>query len=97
MKISLVAALAGSTLALAGSAYAQDAGSERVVITHPAITSASVVAPVPVPAALKKPGGDRPISGGGSGGIGGAIGGYYINGTTPSDNRPLTDGPWPYR
>ena len=96
MKIYLIAALAASTLGLAGSAYAQDAGSERVVITHPAIASGSVVVSVPLSGALKKPAGNQAI-GSGSGGIGGAIGGYYINGTTPSDNRQLPGGAWPYR
>jgi len=32
-----------------------------------------------------------------SGGVGGAIGGYYINGTTRADNRPLPGSTWPYR
>jgi hypothetical protein len=34
-----------------------------------------------------------------SGGVGGAIGGYYINGTTPADNQPLPPEwmPWPER
>jgi hypothetical protein len=32
-----------------------------------------------------------------SGGVGGAIGGYYINGTTPSGNLPLPGGPSPTR
>jgi hypothetical protein len=95
MKISLTAALAASTLGLAGSAYAQDA--ERVVVTHAPIASPSVVVPFPVSVALKNPGRDLVVHGGGNGGVGGAIGGYYINGTTPSDNRSLPGGTWPYR
>ena len=30
-----------------------------------------------------------------NGAVGGAIGGRYINGTTPADNSPLPGGPWP--
>jgi len=97
MKISLTAALAASALGLAGSAYAQNAEPERVVVTHAAIASPPVTVPFTVSVALRKPGRDLVVNGGGNGGVGGAIGGYYINGTTPSDNRSLPGGTWPYR
>ena len=98
---SLMVALMGGIIGLASPAFAQDTVSgthvtnvttDRVVVTHDVVVSNRVV----LPTATGNPRWEHAISGGGAGG---AIGGYYINGTTPADNRPLPGGawPWPYR
>ncbi|HYL76625.1 MAG TPA: hypothetical protein VEU96_20595 [Bryobacteraceae bacterium] len=99
---TFIAALVSGIVGLAGPVVAKDngggAGAEgakvatnRVVVTHDVVASRPVVASV----AAGKPSWDfAKLS---SGGIGGSIGGYYINGTTRADNRPLPGGRWPYR
>ena len=97
---SLIAALAGGIIAVAGTAFAQDSDGaakavvapDRVVVTHELVVTHRDA--VPVAAA---PSASNHTIRGGSGGVGGAIGGYYINGSTRADNRPLPGGTWPYR
>jgi hypothetical protein len=93
---TLIAALVSGIVGLAGPVVAKDNGggagpegakvaTNRVVVTHDVVASRPVVPSV----AAGKPSWDfAKLS---SGGIGGSIGGYYINGTTRADNRPL---PW---
>lgn len=89
MKKSLIAAAFGGILGLVSPAFAQDTAvstaPERVVVTREVTTSHRVVEPArlaiaPVDPAIQ------------SGGVGGAIGGYYINGATRADNLPLPGG-----
>jgi hypothetical protein len=103
MNKSLVAALVGGIIGLANPAFAQDSGgsssgadvtTDRVVVTRDVVVTHRVVSPAQVPFATLTPGWELANHGGG---VGGAIGGYYINGTTRADNRPLPGGTWPYR
>jgi hypothetical protein len=89
----ILAVLVCSTVGLAspgfaqGSAGSKDAAPERVVITREVVVTHSVgreaVAPTE-PATL-------------NGGVGGSIGGYYINGATRADNLPLPGKALPLR
>jgi hypothetical protein len=91
MNKSILTALVCGTMGLAspgfaqGSASSADGARERVVITRevvvtPRVERGSHVALAPTEAALR------------SGGVGGSIGGYYINGATRSDNLALPGG-----
>ena len=96
MNKSNFAALVCGTVGLAspgftqGSARSADAAPERVIITREVVVTPRVapgghVAIAPTePATL-------------NGGVGGSIGGYYINGATRADNLPLPGGPLPLR
>ena len=103
MKKSLMAVLAGSIIGMTGPVVAQDTGrvtgetivtTDTVVVTSPVIVTHRVVL---LPEMLAQPRNfDKEVRHQ-SGGVGGAIGGYYINGTTRADNRPLPGSTWPYR
>jgi len=94
-KLILTALVCGS-MGLASPGFAQSSAEgaaaerERVVITRevvvtPRVAPGGSVAIAPTePATL-------------TGGVGGAIGGYYINGATPAGNLPLPGGPVPLR
>ena len=96
MNKSILAALVCGAVGLASPGFAQgSAGSkegapERVVVTREVVVTHRVdragreaVAPTE-PATL-------------NGGVGGSIGGYYINGATRVDNLPLPGRPLPLR
>ena len=93
---TLVAALLAATAALASPALAQTYGSgpnnsadkERVVVAERVISENPTVIERQVVVARRMPDRNTGISKIG-GTVGGAIGGYYINGTTPADNLPL--------
>jgi hypothetical protein len=92
MNNSILAALVYGTIAFASPGFAQtsaansDVAQERVIITRqvaitPRVEPAGRIAIAPTePATL-------------NGGVGGSIGGYYINGATRADNLPITGVP----
>jgi hypothetical protein len=88
MNKSILAALVCGTVGLAspglaqGSAGSTDVAPERVVITREVIVTHRVDRAAHVPNAPAEPA----IR---NGGVGGSIGGYYINGATRADNLPL--------
>ena len=96
LKRFLIAALGSGIVGLISPVLAQNAGTGPVVETDRATVSREVIVThrVVVPAERLLATKNAPIQGGG---VGGAIGGYYINGTTRADNRPLPGGVWPYR
>jgi hypothetical protein len=99
MNRSLIAAAIAGITGLSSPGFAQDtnhsargteAVPERIVVTREIPVSARAVEPArpaiaPVDPAIL------------SGGVGGAIGGYYINGATRADNLPLPGGTTPDR
>jgi hypothetical protein len=93
---TLVAGLLAVTAALASPVSAQSYGSgpnnsadkERVVVAERVISQNPTVIERQVVVARRMPDRNTGISKIG-GTVGGAIGGYYINGTTPADNLPL--------
>jgi hypothetical protein len=92
----IAAALGSGIVGLIGPAFAQNTGASTAVETDRVVVSREVIAAhrvvVPAPKSVTKY--YAPIPGGG---FGGSVGGYYINGTTRADNRPLPGGVWPYR
>ena len=93
---TLVAALLAATVGLANPALAQTYGSgpnnsadkERVVVAERVISENPTVIERQVVIGRRLPDRNTGISKIG-GSVGGAIGGYYINGTTPAQNLPL--------
>ena len=98
MKNSVAAALACGAMVLASQSFAQDTNSasstsaapERVIVTRQVTPSTRGV-----DIARLRVGPVSPATY--NGGVGGSIGGYYINGATPADNLPLPGGAWPIR
>ena len=102
-KTLVVAALLSGALGVAGPALAQAVTEDTVVsrtvqpdgtliVTHRMTQTDGTVTEVRrtfrrAPAAYFAA--PRYEGNKGSGGVGGAMGGYYINGTTPADNKPL--------
>ena len=96
---TLLTALFAGTIGLAGPALAQDygtaqatpgAGQERVVVAERVISEYPTVIErtVIIGHIMRMPDRNPGVSKIG-GTVGGAIGGYYINGTTPALNLPL--------
>ena len=98
---TLVAALLVGVTGVAGTAFAQtvttdtykvyalndDSGTvvrERVIETSPTVIERTIVTGPAYHQPLRNTGVSRI-----NGGVGGAIGGYYINGSVPSENRSL--------
>ena len=99
---TLVAALLAGVTGLAGQAFAQtetvttdtykvyalDDGTgvvrERVIETTPSVIERTIITGPAYHQPLHNTGVSRI-----NGSVGGAIGGYYINGSTPADNRSL--------
>ena len=96
MNKSISAALVCGTIGLAspgfaqGSASSAEAAPERVVITREVIVTPRVVPGGSIVAAPTEP---ATLNGG----VGGSIGGYYINGATRAGNLPLPGGSLPLR
>jgi hypothetical protein len=92
----IAAALGSGIVGLISPAFSQNTGVSTVVTTDKVVVSRTVTVAdrvvVTAPTSVTKY--YAPIPGGG---FGGSVGGYYINGTTRADNRPLPGGVWPYR
>ena len=92
---TLLAVLVATTAGLANQAYAQpdaapDAGETRTVVAERVVSQSPMVIErtVVIGKLMTMPDHNTGVSKIG-GTVGGAIGGYYINGTTPADNLPL--------